>query len=122
MLTGQPRAPMMGQNPKPIHNKSPVTRKIVAREIPKARDRALTDIPFFRIKATDDVKVRRVVSPELQVSLERIARLESENRRLESENERLLEQFVRWAYNAHTRGLDQYLLDRPLPHVDRGQS
>ncbi len=66
--------------------------------------------------------VKRVASPQLQIALDRIARLESENRRLESENNRLLEQFSRWAYNAHTRGLDHEFLSRPLPSVNRGQT
>lgn len=66
--------------------------------------------------------VRHAASPELQAALERIARLETENRRLESENHQLLEQFVRWAYNAHTRGLDHDFLNRPLPPVNRGQT
>ncbi len=66
--------------------------------------------------------VKRVASPQLQIALDRIARLESENRRLESENNQLLEQFSRWAYNAHTRGLDSEFLNRPLPSVNRGQT
>lgn len=66
--------------------------------------------------------VKRVASPQLQIALDRMARLESENRRLESENNRLLEQFSRWAYNAHTRGLDHEFLNRPLPSVNRGQT
>lgn len=52
----------------------------------------------------------------------RIARLEAENQRLESENQRLLEQFVVWAYNAHTRGLDKEFLSQPLPRVNRDQT
>ena len=66
--------------------------------------------------------MRRVFSPELQKALERIAHLEAENTRLASENERLLEQYVRWAYNAHTRGLDKEFVTRPLPSVNRGQT
>ncbi len=77
---------------------------------------------FDLIKKSDEVSVRQVSSPELQMALERIARLETENRRLESENNRLLEQFVLWAYNAHTRGLDHIFLDRPIPPVNRGQT
>lgn len=61
-------------------------------------------------------------SPELQVALERIARLESENRRLEAENNALLEQFARWAYNAQTRNLTKEFLNNPLPAVDRERS
>lgn len=72
--------------------------------------------------ADGDGKMRIVRSPELQKALERIARLETANKRLESENEQLLEQFTRWAYNAHTRGLDHEFLNRPLPSVNRGQT
>jgi hypothetical protein len=66
--------------------------------------------------------VGRVDSPELQVLLERIARVEGENQRLQAENHRLLEQFAHWAYNAHTRGLDREFLSRPLPEVHRDQT
>lgn len=67
-------------------------------------------------------EVRKVESPQLQIALDRIARLEAENRRIESENNQLLEQFARWAYNAHTRGLDHVFLNRALPSVNRGQT
>ena len=69
--------------------------------------------------ADGDVAIRNVRSPELQKALERIARLEAENKRLESENNQLLEQFARWAYNAYTRGLDSQFLNQPLPPVNR---
>ena len=52
----------------------------------------------------------------------RIARLEAENQRLEAENQRLLEQFVVWAYNAHTRGLSKEFLSQSLPRVNRDQT
>lgn len=55
-------------------------------------------------------------------ALARITRLEAENQRLEHENQRLLEQFVVWAYNAHTRGLDKNFLSQPLPRVNRDQT
>ena len=61
-------------------------------------------------------------SAQLADAMARIARLEAENRRLAEENERLLEQFVVWAYNAHTRGLDKNFLSQPLPRVDREQT
>lgn len=63
-----------------------------------------------------------VTSPELQVALERIARLEAENQRLVAENNSLLEQFARWAYNAQTRNLTEEFLNNPLPAVHREQS
>lgn len=61
-------------------------------------------------------------SPELQLALDRIDRLTGESERLKAENSRLLEQFSRWAYNAHTRNLDEDFLSRPLPPVDRQQT
>ncbi len=39
-----------------------------------------------------------------------------------AENERLLEQFVIWAYNAYTKGIDEKTLNRPLPPVNRGRT
>ena len=69
-----------------------------------------------------DVCRRPRGSIELQKALERIARLEAENKRLKFENDDLLGQFARWAYNAATRGLDADFLGRPLPPVDRDRS
>lgn len=65
---------------------------------------------------------RRRGSGALADAQAHIARLDAENQRLEQENRRLLEQFVVWAYNAHTRGLDKDFLSQPLPRVDRGQT
>lgn len=65
---------------------------------------------------------RSAATPELQVALDHIFRLERENRRLTAENSNLLEQFARWAYNAQTRNLTSEFLNNPLPSVDRDQS
>jgi hypothetical protein len=78
-----------------------------------------------RKKALSDNKVGVAgvaASPELQIALDRIALLEGENQRLEAENNALLEQFVRWAYNAQTRNLTKEFLNNPLPAVDRERS
>ena len=58
-------------------------------------------------------------SAEMQKAMERIERLKAENERLKAENNSLLEQFARWAYNAHTRGLDEAFLNRALMPIDR---
>lgn len=60
--------------------------------------------------------------PQIKILQDRIKRLEAENRRLSAENNQLLVQFVTWAYNAHTRGMDEDFLNRPLPKVNRGQT
>ncbi len=52
-------------------------------------------------------------------SVERIERLEAENRRLRAENNSLLEQFVRWQYNAAARGMTAEQINAALPAVDR---
>lgn len=77
----------------------------------------------FKLRKLDlsngDETIRTALTPELQKALERIARLEVETKRLNSENTLLLEQSVRWAYNAHMRGLDFDFLNKSLPPVNR---
>lgn len=69
-----------------------------------------------------DRKLFENKSPEMQLGLQRIARLEAENERLKNENNTLLNQFVRWAYNASGRGLDLTFLNTALPTVSRERS
>lgn len=79
------------------------------------RKAALASAAGSRPRKTSD-------SPEVEAALQRIARLETEMARLSAENHRLLDQFVRWAYNAYTRGLDKNFLDQPLPGVNRDRT
>ncbi len=73
--------------------------------------------------ASDGDRPRKTASsPELQFALDRIDRLTGEVERLKAENTRLLAQFARWAYNAHTRGLDEGFLSQSLPSVNRQQT
>ena len=65
------------------------------------------------------VAVARKVSPEVQILLDRKARLEAKIERLEAENNRLLEQIVLFQRNAYVRGLTEADLTQPLPSVDR---
>lgn len=61
-------------------------------------------------------------TPEVEAVLQINARLEAETDRLKAENTRLLEQFVRWSYNANNRGVREEVLNRPLPDVNRDSS
>lgn len=58
----------------------------------------------------------------LDIAAQRIRRLEGENNRLKDENDRILEQFVRWQYNAYKHGMSKVKLDAPLPPIDRDSS
>lgn len=58
----------------------------------------------------------------LSIAEQRIRRLEGQNERLKDENDRLLEQFVRWQYNAYKHGMSKENLNAPLPQIDRDSS
>ena len=75
-----------------------------------------------RVLTNNQGTVKKVADPVLQLTLDRLARVESENERLKRENAALLEQFVRWTYNAGLKGLTLDVLNLPLPAVNRGQS
>lgn len=79
-----------------------------------ARKKAFTNGEVAEPKKVSDVVLR--------AALDRLARLESENERLKRENANLLEQFVRWTYNAGTNGLGVDFLNQALPEVHRGQT
>lgn len=55
----------------------------------------------------------------LAIAEQRIRKLESETARLTLENERLIEQFIRWQYNAQKRGISKAMLEEHLPVIDR---
>ncbi len=74
------------------------------------------------LKATGVPMRVATATPELAALLEVNARREAEIDRLKAENTRLLEQFVRWSYNANSRGIGEEVLNRPLPAVNRGSS
>lgn len=57
--------------------------------------------------------------PDLQRAQEAIDRLEAENERLRDENRRLMEQFARWSYNAHAKGVSERVLNQDLPQTGR---
>jgi uncharacterized protein (UPF0335 family) len=48
----------------------------------------------------------------MRVAIERIARLERENKRLKRENTGLLQQLVVWQYNAYIHGLSDHKLNK----------
>lgn len=61
-------------------------------------------------------------NPAAHAALERLERFEAENARLRRENTNLLEQFLRWTYNAGTRGLSLEFLNQNIPEINRGQT
>lgn len=85
-------------------------------------DRIRVAFSAYRARAPQATSARASTDPEVQMLLDRLARVEGENKRLIAENGALLGQFVRWAYNAHTRGLSEAFLNGALPLVDRKQS
>lgn len=58
-----------------------------------------------------------VEDPALQKAFERIAGLEAKLDRVLGENEQLISKFIRWAYNAHLKGMTERQLDQPLPQM-----
>lgn len=72
--------------------------------------------------ARGEGRAKNVVDATLQASIDHVARLEAENERIKRENANLLEQFVRWTYNAGLKGLNADFLNQPLPMVNRGQT
>ncbi|UZS72174.1 hypothetical protein OQB66_21905 [Pseudomonas syringae] len=58
----------------------------------------------------------------LSYAEQKIRKLESEVERYKYENERLIEQFIRWQYNAQKRGITKAMLDEHLPVIDRDSS
>ena len=62
---------------------------------------------------------RTAMPSSLAVAAQRIARLQTENDELRRKNDALLEQFVKWQYNAYKHGLLEKQLNADLPRIDR---
>jgi hypothetical protein len=62
---------------------------------------------------------RTSMPSSLAVAAQRIARQQSVIDELKATNSRLLEQFVKWQYNACKHGLKEYQLNEELPRIDR---
>lgn len=62
---------------------------------------------------------RTAMPSSLAVAAQRIARLQTENNELRMKNDALLEQFVKWQYNAYKHGLKEHQLNAELPYIDR---
>lgn len=63
--------------------------------------------------------VRTGMPSSLAAAAQRIARLQTENDELKRKNAALLEQFVKWQYNAYTNGVKEHQLNKDLPRIDR---
>lgn len=73
----------------------------------------------YRANNTATIGGGRPVSAALRAALDRVTRLELELAEVKTREHLLLDQFVRWAYNASTRGLSGAFLDQPLPPTNR---
>jgi hypothetical protein len=58
----------------------------------------------------------------LAIAAQRISRQQSIIDELTRKNQALMEQFVRWQYNAYKHGLKEHQLNEPLPHIDRDRT
>lgn len=81
-------------------------------------DRIRIAYETYRTRA-GDTPGGRPLPAALNSCLERTKRLQQENMELRNREALLLEQFVRWAYNAASRGLTEDFLNRPLPPTNR---
>lgn len=61
----------------------------------------------------------RPISATLKAALDRTKRLETKLAEAKKLEAMLLEQFVRWAYNASTRGLSEDFSNQPLSPLNR---
>ena len=62
---------------------------------------------------------RTAMPSSLAVAAQRIARLQTENDELRRRNDALLEQFVKWQYNAYKKGMKEHELNAEITRVDR---
>jgi hypothetical protein len=87
-----------------------------------AKKASIAEAFSLRKRAPREITTRRKMSPELSAALARIERLQRRLDRAETQNAALMEQFVKWAYNARIRGLSLGYLNQPLPSVDRDRT
>jgi hypothetical protein len=73
----------------------------------------------YRASNTNATSGGRPVSAALGSALDRVNRLEVELGEAKARENLLLEQFVRWAYKASTRGLSGDFLNQPLPPTNQ---
>lgn len=68
------------------------------------------------------LQIRAPTTPmpsSLAIAAQRIARQQNTINELKAQNNALLEQFVRWQYNAYKYGIREHQLNEPLPRIDR---
>ena len=96
----------------PLIGRRPI-RQVLARS-------ARVSLSFRTVKARlrANAGTASTANPEMAVLLQRIDRLEARNAQLSAENAQLLEQFVRWQYNAFAAGLAPDRLNEALPPID----
>jgi hypothetical protein len=58
----------------------------------------------------------------LEIAAQRIERLQNEMDFLKKQNDALLEQFVKWQYNAFKYNVSERQLNEDMPRIDRGRT
>lgn len=75
-----------------------------------------------KIRTRSSVKEAKHGEVVLTKTIEQVSILKAKVERLEAENNQLLEQFLRWSYNAYRLGVTIDQLDANLPPIDRGST
>jgi len=96
----------------PLVGKKPTRQSLNANQ--KIKDAYISRKTGMRQRGVDKPK-----PSNLNVAADRIAHLRAENEMLKKTNTALLEQFVKWQYNAYKYGVTQAKLNEILPIIDR---
>ena len=98
-----------------VVGKRPTRQSLSANEVIKEAYRAK--------KSNLKGKVPVVPKPSsMTAAVDRISRLESENKMLRLKNSALLEQFTVWQYNSYKFGIKEHQLNAPMPNADRDRT
>jgi hypothetical protein len=82
-------------------------------------NQAIKDAFTARKSGIRQVGIHKPKPSNLNVAADRIFHLQAENDMLKKKNAALLEQFVKWQYNAYKHGMTEAKLNESMPMIDR---